>query len=313
MLVFGPVPSRRLGKSVGVNNIPAKNCSYNCAYCQIGKTSAMKKVREPFYEPDKIINACRKRTEEIKGKNEKVDYFTLVADGEPTLDINLGEVIRGLKELGIKVAVISNASLITKNSVREDLAHADWVSLKIDAVSDDLWRRINRPLKGLDHTEILNNMLVFSKEYNGYLVTETMLVKGINDREEEFEKVSIFLTQLGPDKAYIAAPIRPPAGNISPPGVDKFNLAYQIFNSKGIKTELLIGYEGDDFFSTGSIEKDLLSIAAVHPIKKAAVKQLLNRAGAGWDSVQRLLEDEKIIKLEYRGDIFYMANIRLKR
>jgi len=309
MIVFGPVPSRRLGKSLGINNIPAKNCSYNCVYCQVGKTLAMKSEREAFYEADKIINECKKRLEEIKAKGNMIDYLTFVADGESSLDINLGKEIQELKSLGVKVAVITNASLIIKKDVCEDLACADWVSLKVDAINDNIWHRINRPLKRLDHLEILNSMIAFAAKYTGQLVTETMLVKGINDKEEEFKAIASFLIKLKPKKAYISVPTRPPANNIIPAKEFKVNAAYQIFSGKGIKTELMIGYEGNDFFSTGSIEKDLLSITAVHPVKKEAVELLLSQAGAEWVSVDRLIKEGKIIKIDYQGETFYMANI----
>jgi len=99
--VFGPVPSRRLGRSLGINNIPPKICSYSCVYCQLGRTLRMEIERRAFYEPEELIRAVRERVEELREGGERIDYLTFVPDGEPTLDSNLGEEIAALKDLGI--------------------------------------------------------------------------------------------------------------------------------------------------------------------------------------------------------------------
>lgn len=140
MLAFGPVPSRRLGRSLGVNNIPAKICSYACVYCQIGKTLKMEVERRKFYEPERIYNDVSAKVK----SGERIDYITFVPDGEPTLDINLGKEAEMLRDFGIKLAILTNSSLIWREDVREDLMNFDLVSLKLDAVSDDIWRKVNR-------------------------------------------------------------------------------------------------------------------------------------------------------------------------
>jgi len=136
MIVFGPVPSRRLGQSLGINNIPPKICTYSCVYCQLGRTAKMQVKRKEFYRPEKLANDVEARIEILRGKEEPVDYLTFVPDGEPTLDVNMDREIELLKHVGVKVAVITNASLIWDADVRETLSKADWVSLKVDAVSE---------------------------------------------------------------------------------------------------------------------------------------------------------------------------------
>ncbi|MFO7742846.1 MAG: radical SAM protein, partial [Anaerolineae bacterium] len=133
MIAFGPVPSRRLGRSLGINNIPPKICTYSCAYCQLGRTIKMEVERRPFYEPEDILRHVQDKVEKSEGAGEAIDYLTFVPDGEPTLDANLGHEIELLQPLGIKIAVISNASLVWREDVREELGQADWVSLKVDA------------------------------------------------------------------------------------------------------------------------------------------------------------------------------------
>ena len=179
MIAFGPVPSRRLGRSLGINNIPPKVCTYSCVYCQVGRTHTLQLERGPFYEPEDIIKSVGKQVKKAIKKGEPIDYLTFVSDGEPTLDVNLGYEIDLLKSLGIKIGVITNASLIFREDVRADLMKADWVSLKFDSISKTSWRKINRPHRELELGLILEGMLDFSKSFRGELVTETMLIQGI--------------------------------------------------------------------------------------------------------------------------------------
>jgi len=145
MLTFGPVPSRRLGRSLGINNIPPKVCTYSCVYCQLGKTYNMMTQLQKYYPPAQIFKEVQEKVKKSKEKEELIDYLTFVPDGEPTLDINLGQEIKLLKSLGIKIAVITNASLLDQERVKENLKEADLVSLKVDSIEEEIWRRVNRP------------------------------------------------------------------------------------------------------------------------------------------------------------------------
>ena len=167
MITFGPIPSRRLGRSLGINNIPPKVCTYSCVYCQIGKTSNVKIHPQVFYSPSQIFNEVQEKVEKSREKGESIDYLTFVPDGEPTLDINLGKEIKLIKSLGIKIAVISNASLIDKKQVRENLKEADLVSLKVDSVEEEIWRKVNHPHRKLCLKSILEGMLKFSESLEG--------------------------------------------------------------------------------------------------------------------------------------------------
>lgn len=313
MIAFGPVPSRRLGKSLGVNNIPDKVCSYACLYCQIGRTLKMEVERRAFYEPELIFEEVSKKVEETEAAGERIDYITFVPDGEPTLDVNLSREVEMLKTLGIPLAILTNSSLIWMEDVREDLFEFDFVSLKLDAVSEPLWRRIDRPHKSLSLEKILDGMLAFADGFKGTLVTETMLVNV--DYGGELEKIADFLGELKPEKAYIAVPTRPPAEPwVEPPSEETIHLAYQLFSERlGGRVEYLIGYEGNAFASTGNVEEDLLSITAVHPMREEAVRELLRKAGADWNVVERLLGDGKLIELEYGGRRFYMRSLQSRR
>jgi len=309
-VVYGPVPSRRLGRSLGINNIPPKTCSYSCVYCQLGKTINMRVEREHFYEPEEIASSVKDKIRQVREKGEPIDYLAFVPDGEPALDANLGKEIELLKSFGIKIAVITNASLIWREDVRQDLQKADWVSLKVDAVSREIWHQIDRPQKLLSLDKIHNGMLKFSDIFKGELVTESMLIQNINDNRQELERTADFLAELNPDKSYLAIPTRPPAVKTVTAASEKtINLAYQIFTERLSNVEYLIGYEGNSFAFTGNVEDDLLSITSVHPMREEGVTEFLEKANAGWDTIKDLIKDDKLIETEYEEKKFYMRKL----
>lgn len=273
-------------------------------------TIRMQLERTEFYKLNDVVSSVRDKVESSIKRNDIIDYLSFVPDGEPTLDINLGKEIEQIKELGIKIAVISNSSLIGGKTVRDDLAKADWVSLKVDAVTEKCWHKIDRPHGSLSLRGILDGIEIFSNTFTGKLVTETMLVKGINDDHNEINAIACFLAELNPAKAYIAIPTRPPAENwAKPPREDDINAAYQAFSEKLNEVEYLIGYEGNAFASTGDTEDDLLSITAVHPMRKEAVCELLSKSNAGYDIIDKLLHEKKLIETKYQGNIFYTRRL----
>lgn len=312
MIAFGPVPSRRLGKSLGVNNIPDKVCSYACVYCQIGRTLRMEIERRPFYDPVLVFEEVREKVEEAKRLGERIDYITFVPDGEPTLDSNLGVEVELLRDLNVPLAILTNSSLIWREDVRRDLLSFDFVSLKVDAVSEPLWRKVDRPHKALKLDDILSGMIKFRESFEGKLVTETMLIDGIN-YNGELERIASFLSRLDPDVAYIAVPTRPPWEKwVRPAKEETINRAFQLFAEAlgEDRVEYLIGYEGNAFAFTGNVEDDILSITSVHPLREDALRELLRKANADWSLVDRLIMEGKLIELKYNGQKFYMRRLR---
>jgi wyosine [tRNA(Phe)-imidazoG37] synthetase (radical SAM superfamily) len=310
MRAFGPVPSRRLGQSLGINNIPPKVCTYSCIYCQIGKTQRLNCERMVFFEPDDLAPEVIEKVHELRKRDTRIDYLSFVPDGEPTLDINLGEHIERLKPLNIKIAVITNTSLITREDVRADLQEADLVSLKVDAVSRQAWIKANRPHRSLDLNAILQGMLEFRANFSGELITETMLLKGKNDSVEEVTRIAEFLTSLRPERSYIAIPTRPPAvKGVTAASDSVLNQAYQIFKETLPHVEYLIGAGGSEFGFSGNIEEDLLGITSVHPMREQAVKDYLKKAGADWGVITSLLKKGSLVQIEYQGENFYLRKL----
>jgi len=310
-ITFGPVPSRRLGRSLGINNIPPKICSYSCVYCQLGNTIKMSAERQSFYEPKRIVAEVEEKINELRERGEKIDYLTFVPDGEPTLDAGLGNTIELLRGFQIKIAIITNSSLVYDKKVQEELALADWVSLKIDSLSPETWKKINRPYGRLKLEMITEGLLEFARKFQGQLATETMLIKDLNDRPGEIDNISAFIQKLKVSISYLSIPTRPPAESwAKPPEESAVNRAYQIFSQKSLPVELLTGYEGSAFASTGRAEEDLLSITSVHPMRQEAVAEFLNKTGCNWELVNTLINSGQLIEIEYLGKTFYLRKLR---
>ncbi len=241
-LIFGPVPSRRLGRSLGVNNIPPKHCTYSCVYCQVGRTARQEVVRKKFYEMEDLVQEAT-----IAAERSKPDYITFVPDGEPTLDINLGAEAREIKRrISFKLAVITNSSLLWREDVRRDLEAFDLISLKIDSMTERIWRRINRPHPSLSLERILDGMRhLFDRLGGERIITETMIVDKVNTEEDEIERIAEFLAELSPRTAYLSVPVRPPAERwVLPPSEEFLLKAREVLSEKGLRVELLTRPEG---------------------------------------------------------------------
>ena len=206
-VIYGPVPSRRLGFSLGVDIIPYKVCSYNCIYCQLGKTTNKTLRRRSYISPATVIKGIKAAISE----NKKIDYITFSGSGEPTLNKDLGEMIKKTKKItSIPVAVLTNGSLLWRKSVRDDLASADLVVPSLDAVSAGVFKKINSPAKGLNIKKVLRGIKKFAENFKGEIRLEIMLVRGINDSEKEIKKINEFVKDLKIDKIELNTVIRPP-------------------------------------------------------------------------------------------------------
>lgn len=307
MLTFGPIPSRRLGRSIGINSIPPKNCTYACVYCQVGRTTGFSSHRQNFYEPEILAKALEERLQQIRANGEKVDYVTFVPDGEPTLDARLGEAHRLVRALGVPVAVITNGSMMGCADVRKDLLAFDLVSIKVDSVDPQTWLKTDRPHPGLELKDIMRGALLFAEQYGGRLLTETMLVDGMNDADATLEQTAGFIAQMRPFRSYISVPTRPPMEKwVKIPSAERLASAYSLFSEHVSSVELLTGYEGNAFAASGDPGKDLLDITAVHPMRRDAVEDLLERSNADWNVVETLTGGGKLKRIEYSGQEFYL-------
>jgi len=302
-LVFGPVYSRRLGLSLGVNNIPYKHCSYTCVYCQLGRTIRLTIERRAFSNPEEIVRAVEDRLRSVG----RVDYVSFVPDGEPTLDTMLGKSLELLKtRLGVRTAVLTNASLLWMKDVREDLAYADVVSVKVDAGRRDTWLRVDRPHPALSFDRVVEGMLLFSDEYRGRLITETMLVQGVNDSQEDLEETAGLIAEIRPAKAYIMVPVRPPAEPWVRPAPARSMVAlYNMLRRKGVDAEILSRPEPPPPPPSEDPLGFVAATVAVHPLRRSYVMELLEARGmdAG-EALRRLREEYCVEEVEFQGEVF---------
>ena len=206
--VFGPVPSRRLGFSLGVDPVVPKTCTLDCVYCELGPTTNRTVLRKPYVSVDGILEELGARLAE----NPDLDFITLSGSGEPTLNSGLGRLIDGIKDMtNVPVAVLTNGTLLTDPEVRAALARADVVAPSLDAVSRDAFERVNRPHESLDPGVIADALVTFAREYRGKIWLEVLFVEGLNDDSDEVERIAGIIDAVKPDKVHVNTVVRPPA------------------------------------------------------------------------------------------------------
>ena len=204
--IFGPVPSRRLGRSLGVDLVPFKTCSYDCIYCQLGRTTNKTIERKEWFPLDILLRQLEEKL------SLRPDYITLSGSGEPTLYSRCGELIDRIKQItNIPVAVLTNGSLLWMPEVRESLKRADLVIPSLDAGSDTLFRYINRPHTEITFEKMLNGLIAFRKDYPGPYWLEVFLAAGLSTTDKEIENLKSAIALIQPDKVQINTVTRPPA------------------------------------------------------------------------------------------------------
>lgn len=297
--IFGPVPSRRLGLSLGVSPIPESCCNYSCIYCQLGRTRNMTNTRSEFFSIEEIVNEFKEFT---KGGGN-FDVVSIVGEGEPTLYSGVAELIAQLKKLTDKpVVVITNGSLLSLKEVREAVCNADIVLPSIDAYDEITFKKINRPHGKLIYEDIKRGLELFSKEYKGELWLEIMLVKDINDSEKDILEYKNLLAGIKYDRLYLNTPVRPPAEeNVEE--IDTEKMRYAVNTLGGISMELLVS---EGFYSEVIDHKEaVMSIIKRHPMNQMEVKSFLGSRGCSKEKIENIIEDLKkdknVAVKEYKG------------
>lgn len=302
--VYGPVPSRRMGLSIGISPIAKGHCNYSCIYCQLGRTKSMTNIRKRFFNYQDII----KEFKEYLNDNIKFDVVTIVGEGEPTLYIDLGILINELKLLTDKpIAVITNGALLSDSKVREELRNADIVLPSLDASDEKMFKKINRPHGSINFDDVVNGLKIFSSEYKGQLWIETMILKDINDTTEFFLDFKKLLNKINYHKLYINSPVRPPAETfVKEPSKKAIEDAISILG--GISIDKLIS---EGFYSGVKDDYEaILSIIKRHPMNQFEIKAFIEHRenSSIEDCFEKLDKDEDVEVVSYKD--YYTYRLR---
>jgi len=273
--VFGPVPSRRLGQSLGIDTIPLKTCNWNCVYCQLGRTQPLINNRKEYFPKEEILEEVEESLNSHPAG--EIDWVTFVGSGEPTLHANIGWLIRQVKMIThLPVAVITNGSLLYLPEVHQDLLAADAVLPSIDAGTADLYRQINRPHPELPYESFVEGLINFQQEYQGNLWIEVMLIRGLNDTEDALWAIAGALAQIKPDQVHINQPTRPPVETwVQPPDDDGIIRARAIL---GVFAKLVHPAVGSFDLSGYDDPLDaIVSIITRHPMRQEQIERSLSQ------------------------------------
>ena len=228
--IFGPVPSRRLGFSLGIDPIPFKTCTLDCVYCQLGKTTHKTLNRKVYLPTEKIMENLK----EVLSEGRRIDFITFSGSGEPTLHLEIGKMIEEIKRISCyPVAILTNGTLLTLPEVREELKRADLVIPSLDTVNKETFQKLNRPHPQLEIEKIVEGLINFRKIYEGGLWIEIMIVDEINDTPEEILALKRAIEKIKPDKVQINVPTRPPSEKwVKVPEKNKLNKIKELLGSK---------------------------------------------------------------------------------
>ncbi|UEC41856.1 MAG: Molybdenum cofactor biosynthesis protein A [Methanothrix sp.] len=309
--LFGPVPSRRLGLSLGVDLLPFKTCTLDCVYCQLGPTTCLTLDRERRVSPAEVLSEIRTRAEAVEeGREEEFDYLTLAGSGEPLLHRGLDEIIRGAKEAVDKpVALLTNGTLFFREEVRREVLEADLIIPSLDAATAATFESVNRPHPDLSIEEVIEGLVRLRGEYSGEIWLEVMLVSGFNDSEAPL--IAEAAEKIDPDRIQLNTVVRPPAEPVQPVSPVEMVGMLEVFSGAEVIAEWTRDWtregseESKGAKGAGALIIDLLArrpctleelaaLTALHRNEILKYLEVLEAAG-------------KISRLRHRGVLYFQA------
>src|SRR4030042_698284 len=304
---FGPLPSRRLGMSLGIDLVPNKTCNYTCVYCQLGRTTNYTNTRASYFDPEKIWAEIGEKLQKLDIK--EINYITIVGNGEPTLSLDIGWCIRKIKrEYSLPVAVITNGALLYVPQVRADLAAADVVLPTLDAGTEDIFRIINRPHNEITLNKVISGLEEFRNKYNGQIWLEVMLVRDVNDSPQKMHLIADAIHRCNPDRIYVNVPIRPPAESwVHVPSLQALHMAKKIFPGCNIIDFPESGYIDLPGQNATELHENLVQIVKSHPLKETQILEILKRKNCANPTyfLEEALSLGQLREFTYEG-VFYI-------
>ena len=305
--LYGPVPSRRLGRSLGIDLVPHKICTYDCIYCQIGKTTDKTLVRKEYVPVKEILEEVRRF---LKEETSSLDHLSLSGSGEPTLHSQIRSVIEGIKTItSIPVAVITNGSLLYEEEVRQDLLHADIVLPSLDAVSSGVFMRINRPRPGFSIEKVIEGLVEFRKVYKGQIWLEILFCKGVNDSKEELLRMKKAVDRIQPDRIHLNTVVRPPSEKWAAPLSQKEMEEIQVYF--GEKASIITEFDRHPSSISGrDIKEEILEILKRRPLSLSDLSKGMGIPQNELDEyIKPLAQEGKIQTRIFGGSIYYIQSI----
>jgi wyosine [tRNA(Phe)-imidazoG37] synthetase (radical SAM superfamily) len=300
--LYGPVPSRRLGRSLGVDLVPYKICTYDCIYCQIGKTTGKTWVRKEYVPVGEILEEVRTF---LKEDHPPIDYLSLGGSGEPTLHSKIRSIIEGIQSMTVlPVAVITNGSLLYEKEVREDLLRADVVLPSLDAVSPEVFEEINRPGRGFSIENVTRGLIEFRRVYQGQIWLEILFCRGVNDTENELLRMKEAINQIRPDQIHLNTVVRPPSEKwVAPLTPDEMEKIRAFF---GKRASVISEFDRHIVPPPGGeMTEKILSILRRRPL---SLSDLSRNMGLSQNELETYLEpllEEGKVRIRFFQDVVY--------
>lgn len=322
--IFGPVPSRRLGRSLGIDLVPHKTCTYDCLYCQVGHTTEKTAARKNWVDVDEIIaeletklsSPVRDKASEMPDGRQgrpasngtsRPDYITLSGSGEPTLFAGCGELIEKIKKItDVPVAVITNGSMLSEKQVRKELLGADLVAPSLDAGDEETFQKINQPCSEITFDRMLAGLIEFRREFKGKYWLEVFFIDGLNDGGEQVDKIASCIAAIGPDKVQLNTVTRPPADDVGPVSRQRLE---QIAKKLGPNAEVIADFKGDEQESGFKIkDADIIEMLKRRPCSlediAAGLKTPIIEA---MKHIEVLIKSGKIEAVRQNEKVYYKA------
>jgi wyosine [tRNA(Phe)-imidazoG37] synthetase (radical SAM superfamily) len=300
--VFGPVQSRRLGFSLGVDPVPRKTCSMDCVYCEVGRTDRWTMERREWVPVADILEEVRRKLAE----RQRIDVITITGSGEPVLHSGLGAIIDGIRRLtDLPIAVLTNSSHLNDPAVRADLARADIVVPSLDAVTPEVFDALNRPHRKLRLEDVIAGLKAFRKEFKGRLWLEMLFVEGYNDGDEEVRRLAATAAEIGPDRIDLNTVVRPPADTgvrgVSPERLERIR---ELLGPKAFVVGRAEGATPPP--ATVDLAEEIVEIAARRPVTRHDLIDTLGRKPGEIESVVRILLEEGRLRERFHQDELFL-------
>lgn len=301
--LFGPVPSRRLGRSLGVDLVPMKTCSINCVFCQLGPSDATTLERKEYVPTVEVINELSDWIE----KDGAADCITLSGSGEPTLHTGFGEVLKFIKEMtDIRTVLLTNSTQLYLPQIRKDAAEADVIKVSLSAWDQASFEEINRPAKGLLFDQVIDGLMALRTEFDGQIWMEVFLVPGMNTLPEQVSKIARLARQIQPDRIQLNTAVRPPAESFVQPVPEAYlHTLVDLFEPKA---EIIASFKAGESSRMELSPENLLNLISRHPATIQQIAQMTGHAVAEIDAILSTLTD-RLEKIEIKAEVYYQAKL----